>query len=272
MQGVPSGAPAAPPQIVDLDPLALLVHAPGPVRVVNWALLAAAAAVWIVAVLKIRQLQRLAAAERIFEQDADRAHGAAHLAELARLHKDAPGARIVLSMAERGGDPDLVETHARRALVGEEQRTGSLLGILSTVGSAGPFVGLFGTVWGILDAFLRIGREKSASLPVVAPAIGEALISTAVGLFAAIPAVILFNIASKRQDDLLADVEAASTGWIVLFKRPPEAASVARTATADPGASTAPQGGFPWPQPRSAPGAAVAEGAFPTSTSRRSST
>ena len=69
---------------------------------------------------------------------------------------------------------------------------------------------------GVLDAFLRIGREKSASLPVVAPAIGEALISTAVGLFAAIPAVILFNALAKRADDMTARLGAASEAWVLV--------------------------------------------------------
>jgi biopolymer transport protein TolQ len=67
---------------------------------------------------------------------------------------------------------------------------------------------------------LRIGREKSASLPVVAPAIGEALIVTAAGLFAAIPAVIAYNFLGRRIDDLLASVRAASGVWIQILKRP----------------------------------------------------
>ena len=91
---------------------------------------------------------------------------------------------------------------------------------LSSIASAGPFVGLFGTVYGIMDAFLRIGQEKSASLPVVAPAIGEALIATAIGLFAAIPAVIAYNAINKRIEDLLAELEASSEGWVAIAARP----------------------------------------------------
>jgi biopolymer transport protein TolQ len=67
-----------------------------------------------------------------------------------------------------------------------------------------------------MDAFLRIGQEKSASLPVVAPAIGEALITTAIGLFAAIPAVVAYNAIHRRVEDLLAEVEASSEGWVAL--------------------------------------------------------
>lgn len=72
------------------------------------------------------------------------------------------------------------------------------LGFLATVGSAAPFIGLFGTVWGIMNSFQSIGVQKSASLVVVAPGISEALLATAIGLFAAIPAVIYYNIFSEK--------------------------------------------------------------------------
>jgi biopolymer transport protein TolQ len=98
----------------------------------------------------------------------------------------------------------------------ELARAGKGLSVLATVGSAAPFIGLFGTVWGILDAFLRIGREKSASLPVVAPAIGEALIATAVGLFAAIPALIFYNLLNRRLDDVVSELEAATEQWVTI--------------------------------------------------------
>ena len=211
--------PAATPPGIDIDPLSLLLHASGPVRVVNWALILAAASVWIVALLKGLELARYRTSEKLFEAEAAQASTPEQLFGVARAHASAPGARIVLALGQAGAGDDLLAAQARRAFVLEEQRIGALLTILSTIGSAGPFVGLFGTVWGILDAFLRIGREKSASLPVVAPAIGEALIATAVGLFAAIPAVIAFNILSKRADDLLARIEAASDTWIAVVKR-----------------------------------------------------
>lgn len=199
-----------------LDPLGILVHATGPVLAVNWTLIGLAGGVWLVAVLKALQLARIASAERAFEAEAEQAHSAEQLCAAARRFPDAPGARIASEIVRREGDRDVAEALAKRALVREEQRLGSLLGVLSTIGSAGPFIGLFGTVWGILDAFLRIGREKSASLPVVAPAIGEALISTAVGLFAAIPAVILYNALAKRADDMMARLTAASEAWVLL--------------------------------------------------------
>lgn len=72
-------------------------------------------------------------------------------------------------------------------------RMGSMMGVLATIGATAPFIGLFGTVWGILNSFASIATLKSASLAVVAPGIAEALLATVLGLFAAIPAVMIFN-------------------------------------------------------------------------------
>jgi biopolymer transport protein TolQ len=219
-------APAVDPAAavpIKLDPVSLVLHASGPVFLVVWSLVLAALAVWIITVLKLLQIARLSGAERRFQIEAAQATSADQLFALSRRHPDAPGARVVAEIGKRSGaQPKVLEATAKRALVTEQQRAGSLMATLSSVASAGPFVGLFGTVYGIMDAFLRIGQEKSASLPVVAPAIGEALIATAIGLFAAIPAVIAYNAINKRIEDLLAEVEAASEGWVAVVSGPPE--------------------------------------------------
>ncbi|MES2492344.1 MAG: protein TolQ [Pseudomonadota bacterium] len=75
----------------------------------------------------------------------------------------------------------------------ESDALGDRLNFLATVGSAAPFIGLFGTVWGIMNSFFQIGQQQNTSLAVVAPGISEALFATAIGLFAAIPAVIAYN-------------------------------------------------------------------------------
>jgi biopolymer transport protein TolQ len=85
------------------------------------------------------------------------------------------------------------------SIVREVERLESNLLVLATVASAGPFVGLFGTVWGIMTAFRSIAASKNTSLAVVAPGIAEALLATAIGLFAAIPALIAYN---KMQGDV----------------------------------------------------------------------
>ncbi len=89
----------------------------------------------------------------------------------------------------------------------EELRLESRLSFLATVGSASPFVGLFGTVIGIINAFTGIGSAGSASLAVVAPGIAEALIVTAIGLFAAIPATIFYNLFVARLRELHAAID-----------------------------------------------------------------
>ena len=88
---------------------------------------------------------------------------------------------------------DNVERALNRACSSETTKLESTLGFLATTGSASPFIGLFGTVWGIMDTFRGIGTRGSATLAVVAPGISEALIATAAGLAAAIPAVIFYN-------------------------------------------------------------------------------
>ena len=86
-----------------------------------------------------------------------------------------------------------VQRQMRVAQVREVERLEGNLALLATIGSTSPYVGLFGTVWGIMNAFISIGSMKQASLAAVAPGIAEALIATAMGLFAAIPAVIAYN-------------------------------------------------------------------------------
>lgn len=211
LQASPGAAPS-----VALDPVSLIMNASGPVLAVVWTLAAAAALVWLIAAMKLLQLGRLSRLSRAFEREASRATTAEELFDLAHRHTSAPGARVVMELSKRSGDVKLYEAIAKRALVTEQQRAGSLLSTLATIASAAPFVGLFGTVYGIMEAFLRIGQQKSASLPVVAPAIGEALIATAIGLFAAIPALVAYNAINKRLDDLLSALEASAEGWVAV--------------------------------------------------------
>ena len=91
------------------------------------------------------------------------------------------------------GTSENVARALRRATTGEIHRLEKFLTFLATTGSTAPFIGLFGTVWGIMDAFHGIGKTGSASLAVVAPGISEALVATAIGLVAAIPAVVGYN-------------------------------------------------------------------------------
>lgn len=204
-----------------LDPVQLMLSSSGVVMVVLLLLIAASTLVWLIWILKSAQLGRLAAAHHKFEVEAERVSGASDLVHLAQRHLGAPGARVVMELAKHqhlaNQGADYLISVAKRAIATENQRASSLMPTLQSIASASPFVGLFGTVWGIMDAFLRIGMEKSASLPVVAPAIGEALIATAFGLVAAIPATIGFNYVDRRIIDLLEELQASAETWSRLF-------------------------------------------------------
>jgi biopolymer transport protein TolQ len=99
---------------------------------------------------------------------------------------------------QQAADAKLVEKEIRRAADEEIEQIQYGVPFLATTGSAAPFIGLFGTVWGILNAFWKIGRTGASSLAVVGPHIAEALIATAIGLAAAIPAVIFYNVYVNR--------------------------------------------------------------------------
>jgi biopolymer transport protein TolQ len=213
---VGSGADAGGPGSVNLNPVDMVLHSTGPVFVVFWLLVVMAAMTWAISIMKAFQLARLRGALRAFEREAFNLVDAKDLFETAARHQGSPGGRVVIALSRRGGSLKVLESVARRAVIDEQQRAGKMMTLLASIASSAPFIGLFGTVWGILDAFLRIGREKSASLPVVAPAIGEALITTAVGLFAAIPALIFYNLLNRRLDDLVSELEAASDAWVTL--------------------------------------------------------
>jgi biopolymer transport protein TolQ len=126
------------------------------------------------------------------------------------------------SSAENGwtaAKTDSLNRALLKASNAEVSRLEKMMFFLATTGSVSPFIGLFGTVWGIMISFIRIGAMRSASLQVVAPGIAEALIATAVGLFAAVPAVIAYNYFLGRIKDLIADMEDFSFEFLSIAER-----------------------------------------------------
>ena len=93
------------------------------------------------------------------------------------------------------------------------------LSVLATTGSTAPFVGLFGTVWGIMNAFIEIAQAQNTSLAVVAPGIAEALLATGLGLLAAIPAVVYYNKLSSDADRIIAGYEAFADEFATILSR-----------------------------------------------------
>jgi len=105
------------------------------------------------------------------------------------------------------------------AIAKESETMQSGLSVLATVGSTAPFVGLFGTVWGIMHAFIGIAASQNTSLAVVAPGIAEALLATALGLLAAIPAVVFYNKLSADSDRIVAGYEAFADEFATILSR-----------------------------------------------------
>ncbi len=117
------------------------------------------------------------------------------------------------------GDLESIERALRRAQTAETVHLESLTPFLATTASAAPFVGLFGTVWGIMNSFINIAAKGDANLLTVAPGIAEALIATAIGLVAAIPAVVAFNYFLTRTRVLEADMENFGADFLNIVKR-----------------------------------------------------
>jgi len=114
---------------------------------------------------------------------------------------------------------DNVTRSLQQAVTAERTRLERGVNFLATTGSSAPFIGLFGTVWGIMEAFRQIGVMKSASLAVVAPGIAEALIATAAGLAAAIPAVIFYNYFLGRINTIAIEMDNFSSELINIIER-----------------------------------------------------
>ena len=141
-------------------------------------------------------------AERIF---------ASGMTEWRRSHRDDGG---LIAGAQARIDRSMDVAISKEA---EELQKG--LPILATVGSTAPFIGLFGTVWGIMNAFIEIAEQQNTNLAVVAPGIAEALLATGLGLLAAIPAVIFYNKLSADSDRIVAGYEAFADEFATILSR-----------------------------------------------------
>ena len=114
---------------------------------------------------------------------------------------------------------DNVQRALRRATATEMTRMTQMVPFLATTGNSAPFIGLFGTVWGIMSSFHSIGQKGSANLAVVAPGISEALVATAAGLAAAIPAVIAFNFFMSKIRVVESELRSFSADFLNIIER-----------------------------------------------------
>ncbi|HEX2656896.1 MAG TPA: protein TolQ [Polyangia bacterium] len=117
------------------------------------------------------------------------------------------------------GDVESIERALARARTTAITEMESRVPLLGTTASAGPFIGLFGTVWGIMNSFRNIGAKGAANLATVAPGIAEALVATAIGLMAAIPAVMAYNYFSRRIRVISSEMETFSSDFLNVVRR-----------------------------------------------------
>lgn len=128
-------------------------------------------------------------------------------------------ARIARSRRPNNADVENVERALRRAQSAELMRLENKVSFLATTASTAPFIGLFGTVWGVMNSFIAIHGQKSAGLDVVAPGIAEALIATALGLAAAIPAVMAYNYFVRRIRVVDSETSAFASDYLNIIRR-----------------------------------------------------
>jgi biopolymer transport protein TolQ len=231
-------APAESPSVLEL-----VKHAGPVVKLVLLLLIVFSVVSWAIIFLKWLLLRRASKENEIFlkifweSRQLDEIHGhskqlihapvaevfSAGYEELRRFRKggDDYNADHVgeITPSRLGGVRENVARALRRSAGDQMARLEKAIPFLATVGNTAPFIGLFGTVWGIMDSFQNIGVTGQASLAVVAPGISEALVATAVGLFAAIPAVVFYNHFSAKLRNLEGSIESFSSEFLNILER-----------------------------------------------------
>ena len=216
----------------EMSLFSLVTRASFLVQIVMFILLSASVLSWVIITLKFKIL-KLAKEEAIRFEDqfwsginlsdlyqqvkrkTDKSRGVAKIfesgfAEYIRTHKSKTNTEMMLASVQRS---------MKVAVAREEDYLDSHLSLLATIGSISPYIGLFGTVWGIMRSFIALGAVEHASLAMVAPGIAEALIATAMGLFAAIPAVIAYNRYAEQVDRLSSTYENFAEEFATILQR-----------------------------------------------------
>ncbi len=231
----------------DLSIVSLLVNASLVVQLVAAGLLITSLVSWTVIFGKVFGLKRMRKDNDAFEREFWSGKSLAELLDAARNNaSNAPLERIFASgthefmkLRERRLDSNAQMDGARRAMRASFQREldtiESHLSFLGSVASVSPYVGLFGTVWGIMHAFVGLSNLQQVTLATVAPGIAEALVATAIGLFAAIPAVIAYNRFARDIDRISIQFESFIEEFSNILQRhavhPPAAAPAPVTQT-----------------------------------------
>ncbi|MBB5717476.1 biopolymer transport protein TolQ [Stakelama sediminis] len=217
-----------------LSPIALFLQADWVVKLVMLGLILASVWTWMIIIGFSSRMRGTNNTIRRFERDFRKSDNIDDFHRV-RGDDDSPVARVFAAgvtewrrstgqrSIDRDGTRERLATVMGAAVAAEVDRMADRLNILATIGSVAPFVGLFGTVWGIMRAFTAIAGEQNSSLAVVAPGIAEALFATALGLFAAIPAVIAYNRFSHSINRVEARLSRFADGFHTTLSRQLEA-------------------------------------------------
>ncbi len=216
----------------DMSMFALVAQASIVVQIVMTILLIASVLSWVIIVIKSKLLQ---AARKEACQFEDQFWSGINLSDLYQRVKRHPDQHGMAKIFEAGFTEYLrnhkraahstemmlssVQRSMKVALAREEETLDANLSMLATIGSISPYIGLFGTVWGIMRSFIALGAVQHASLSMVAPGISEALIATAMGLFSAIPAVIAYNRYADQVDRLSVIYENFAEEFATILQR-----------------------------------------------------
>lgn len=191
----------------EMSPLGMFMAADWVVKAVMLLLLFASASVWVIFLAKImilrweggvlrrryRQLDKLGTLSAAQERFAKKRGVVSRMVQAALRERASSGEGVQM----KAGIKERAGSEIARIEAGAARRMSLGAGVLANVGSTAPFVGLFGTVWGIMNSFISISESNTTNLAIVAPGIAEALLATAIGLVAAIPAVIFYNILAR---------------------------------------------------------------------------
>ncbi len=190
----------------DLSPWGMFVNADAVVQAVLLGLVFASVVTWTVWLAKTIEIaaakRRVRASSALLARVRSTAEGVEALAGAKGEVRDLLDAAVTeLKLSAGSLEKDGIKERVASRLERIEARWGRRIlrgtGVLATIGSTAPFVGLFGTVWGIMNSFIGISKSQTTNLAVVAPGIAEALLATAIGLVAAIPAVVIYNVFSR---------------------------------------------------------------------------
>lgn len=214
--------------------LSIILAAGLTVKFVMLLLLLMSARSFAIILFKLKEFKRIEKQNASFTEFFHREKDLIQTSSITKNYPDSPAAHLFRSFhLEVTSSPHLydntellrqkgvsiMERILKKNIAASQAVMENTLSFLATTGNTAPFVGLFGTVWGIMNSFRGIGETGSASLAVVAPGIAEALIATAMGLFAAIPAVIAYNYFIARSDKTTKELENFSEELLIITEK-----------------------------------------------------